>query len=64
MGMVFVNNYNRMFVGFPFGGTKHSGYGREHSPETLQEYGYTKTIRLRSGRREVPTWSAVADVLG
>lgn len=64
VGMVFVNNYNRMFVGFPFGGTKHSGHGREHCPETLQEYGYTKTIRMRSGRRDVPVWAAVSEVLG
>lgn len=29
-GMVWVNNYNRNMLGTPFGGAKHSGYGREH----------------------------------
>ncbi|MGV9803205.1 aldehyde dehydrogenase family protein [Mycobacterium sp. NPDC003449] len=62
-GMVFINNYNRMVVGMPFGGIKSSGYGREHSAETLQEYGYTKTMRMRSGTCDVPVWDAVTEVL-
>lgn len=31
--MVFVNNYFCGILGAPFGGTKHSGYGREHAPK-------------------------------
>lgn len=33
VGMVFVNNYFCGILGAPFGGTKHSGYGREHAPK-------------------------------
>lgn len=37
-GMVWVNNYFRNVLGTPFGGMKHSGYGREHCIETLYEW--------------------------
>lgn len=57
-GIVFVNNYWRQLVGTPFGGTKHSGYGREHCIETLREYAKTKTIRVPSGLGKVPSWGA------
>jgi acyl-CoA reductase-like NAD-dependent aldehyde dehydrogenase len=63
-GIVFVNNYNRMITGLPFGGVGHSGYGREHALQTLAEYGYSKSIRMPSGIGTIPRWSAVADVLG
>ena len=63
-GMIFVNNFNRVFVGTPFGGTRGSGYGRVHAPETLREFGWSKSIRLPSGTAPVPTWAAVAEVLG
>ncbi|GGO94749.1 aldehyde dehydrogenase family protein [Wenjunlia tyrosinilytica] len=56
-GVVFVNNYNRMFLGTPFGGNRASGYGREHAAETLQEFLRTKSVRTPSGRSQVPTWS-------
>jgi len=62
--IVFANNFNRSFVGTPFGGTHASGYGRVHSPETLYEFGWSKSIRLPSGIGEIPRWSAVDDVLG
>jgi acyl-CoA reductase-like NAD-dependent aldehyde dehydrogenase len=58
-GVIFVNNYNRALLGTPFGGTKQSGYGREHAIETLREFGYTKTFRLPSGHGEIPRWSGV-----
>jgi hypothetical protein len=45
-----------------FGGTKHSGYGREHAIATLQEFGYTKMIRFPSGTGAIPTWRGVTDV--
>ena len=62
-GIVFVNNYNRMVTGLPFGGVGHSGFGREHALQTLAEYGYSKSIRIPSGLAPVPTWDALADVL-
>ena len=46
-GMVFINNYFRGVLGTPFGGAKHSGYGREHAIETLREFSYTKMIASR-----------------
>lgn len=59
-GMVFINNYNRMLFGTPFGGNRASGYGREHFEDTLQEYLSIKTVRTPSGRVPVPVWSGVA----
>jgi len=63
-GTVFINNYFRMFLGTPFGGAKHSGYGREHSIETLKEFGRLKSIRFPSGLGAIPQWSAVSDIYG
>jgi acyl-CoA reductase-like NAD-dependent aldehyde dehydrogenase len=62
-GIVFVNNYNRVFVGTPFGGTGDSGFGRVHAPETLREFGRSKSMRFPSGESPVPRWSAADDVL-
>lgn len=62
-GIVFVNNYNRVFVGTPFGGTGDSGFGRVHAPETLREFGRSKSIRLPSGESPIPRWSAADDAL-
>ena len=62
VGMVFINNYFRGGLGIAFGGTKSSGYGREHVIQTLQEFGYIKTMRFPSGRGNVPTWQTVADL--
>lgn len=62
VGMAFVNNYTRMALGTPFGGAKHSGYGREHCIETLREYSRPKSIRIPSGRGVVPAWQKVADL--
>lgn len=63
-GMVFVNNYNRIALGTPFGGTKWSGYGREHCIETLNEWRTTKAIHTPSGAGTVPTWRVVTDIFG
>lgn len=53
-GMVLSNNYFRGMLGTQFGGTKHSGYGREHAIQTLQDFGYTKMIRFPSGTGSIP----------
>lgn len=62
-GIVFVNNYYRNFLGNAFGGTRHSGYGREHALETLQEFGRTKTVRFPTGIGEIPRWFAANEVI-
>jgi acyl-CoA reductase-like NAD-dependent aldehyde dehydrogenase len=61
-GMVFINNYFRGVLGTPFGGTKHSGYGREHAIETLREFSYTKMVRFPSGLGTIPAWRAIDDI--
>jgi acyl-CoA reductase-like NAD-dependent aldehyde dehydrogenase len=62
-GVVLINNYNRAFLGTPFGGFKDSGYGREHAIESLLEFTRTKTIREPSGNGTIPVWAALDDVL-
>lgn len=57
VGMAYINNYTRMALGTPFGGAKHSGYGREHCIETLREYSRPKSIRIPTGRGPVPGWT-------
>jgi len=56
VGIVFVNNYFRGGIGMPFGGTKATGFGREHCIETLYEYGRTKAVRVPSGIGQIPQW--------
>ena len=63
-GMVWVNNYNRNMLGTPFGGVKHSGYGREHCIETLYEWCKPKAVHTISGIGDVPSWRAVRDIFG
>ena len=63
-GMVMVNNYNRDILGTPFGGVKHSGYGREHTLATLQDFGQPKMVRYPSGLTPVPYWRAVNEIYG
>jgi acyl-CoA reductase-like NAD-dependent aldehyde dehydrogenase len=63
VGMVFINQYFRGGLhGMPFGGTKASGYGREHTPETLKAFGRVKLITMVSGLGEIPNWTAAAEV--
>jgi acyl-CoA reductase-like NAD-dependent aldehyde dehydrogenase len=62
-GVVLINNYSRALLGTPFGGTKASGYGREHAVETIREFVRSKSVRTPSGLGEVPRWSAVDAVL-
>ena len=64
VGMVFNNNYNRAMLGTPFGGAKHSGYGREHCIETLYEWSRPKSVHTLSGMGDIPKWRGIADIFG
>ncbi len=49
-GQVFVNNYGAGGgVELPFGGVKHSGYGREKGFEALHGFTVLKTVVLQHG---------------
>lgn len=63
VGVVFANSFNRAILGTPFGGTKGSGYGREHAVQTLREFTRPKAVRTPSGEGEIPTWFAVREAL-
>jgi acyl-CoA reductase-like NAD-dependent aldehyde dehydrogenase len=62
VGVVLINNYFRGLLGLPFGGTKGTGYGREHTFETLSHFGYRKLMRIPSGTGTVPEWRVIAEV--
>ena len=64
VGMVYINNYYRSVLGRPFGGAKQSGYGREHSIETLLDFSRSKTVQFPSGLGKIPNWQGVTDILG
>jgi acyl-CoA reductase-like NAD-dependent aldehyde dehydrogenase len=64
VGMVWVNNYARNILGTPFGGVKSSGYGREHSIETLYDWTTPKAVHVPSGQGELPSWRVVTDIYG
>jgi acyl-CoA reductase-like NAD-dependent aldehyde dehydrogenase len=57
-----INNYNRAFLGTPFGGFGDSGYGREHAIESLLEFTRTKAIREPSGLSPIPEWPALDEI--
>lgn len=50
-GMVAINQGTVSDVGAPFGGMRHSGFGREGGPEGLDEYLETKYLALNAGAR-------------
>ena len=50
-GQVYINSWSTQLVQMPFGGHKHSGYGREKGIEALNHYSHVKSIGIRiSGR--------------
>ncbi len=61
-GVVMINNYNRAFLGTPFGGFGDSGYGREHALESLLEFTRVKSIREPSGLSPIPEWPALDEI--
>jgi acyl-CoA reductase-like NAD-dependent aldehyde dehydrogenase len=62
VGLVFINSYTRSVLGTPFGGTKHSGYGREHSIESLRSWARAKVVKEPSGMAPLPEWRAIRDI--
>jgi aldehyde dehydrogenase (NAD+) len=48
-GTVWINTYLAMDPAVPFGGVKHSGYGRESGPDHVAEYLNVKTVWLQTG---------------
>jgi betaine-aldehyde dehydrogenase len=51
-GVCWVNNYNVTPVGMPFGGIKHSGFGRENTKEALRSYTRQKSIYVELDKVE------------
>lgn len=46
-GQIFINVWNTMSVQTPFGGHKHSGYGREKGIEAIHHYSHVKTVTVK-----------------
>ena len=49
VGQVWVNDWFAGGVESPFGGRKHSGYGREKGLEALHHYTQTKSVVMKLG---------------
>jgi acyl-CoA reductase-like NAD-dependent aldehyde dehydrogenase len=45
-GNVWVNSFNILPPGMPFGGARHSGFGRENSISTLDAYSEVKSVHI------------------
>ncbi|PWB64023.1 MAG: aldehyde dehydrogenase [Deltaproteobacteria bacterium] len=50
-GTVWINSYNALFAGAPFGGYKKSGFGRECAFETLMHYTQTKSLFINTAEK-------------
>ena len=53
-GICWINNYNLTPIEMPFGGTKHSGIGRENSLAAIQHYTQLKSVYVEMGNVDCP----------
>jgi betaine-aldehyde dehydrogenase len=53
-GSCFINSYNDAPVEAPFGGSKHSGVGRENARAAIEHYSQLKSVYVRMGDVEAP----------
>ncbi|WP_101067386.1 betaine-aldehyde dehydrogenase [Roseovarius salinarum] len=53
-GACYLNSYNDAPVEVPFGGTKHSGVGRENGHAAIEHYSQLKSVYVRMGATEAP----------
>jgi acyl-CoA reductase-like NAD-dependent aldehyde dehydrogenase len=54
-GMVWINCYKRVHPASPFGGVRHSGYGREMGFDAMHEYTEAKSVWVNVNAT-VPPW--------
>jgi betaine-aldehyde dehydrogenase len=52
-GTVWINTYRQNSVTTPFGGFKHSGWGRERGPQALRQYQQIKSIFLATAEKRL-----------
>ena len=52
-GTVWINAYNALYAGAPFGGYKKSGFGRECAAETLNHYTQTKSVFVNTADKPI-----------
>ncbi len=53
-GIVWVNTYNLTPIEVPFGGSKHSGIGRENSLAAMEHFTQRKTVYVETGGVDAP----------
>jgi acyl-CoA reductase-like NAD-dependent aldehyde dehydrogenase len=51
-GVTYINNYNLAPMNLPWGGTKHSGIGRENGIESVNAWTQTKSVYVEMGNVE------------
>lgn len=60
-GSIYINSYNILPVGLPFGGYKRSGIGRENGKDTVDYYTQLKSVYVEMGDIDCPIWSDNGD---